>query len=99
MSKNSLCPEGLNGLGWGSDSGSFIIWGLVGWCDRRSALDQLHSILFFWANGTQLSASFMQLCVFRGLCFPVCVAGGVCSSEAGLLNLYLHVMEVMGLEK
>lgn len=34
-SKNSLCAEVLDVLDWGSDSGSFIIWGLVGWCNRK----------------------------------------------------------------
>ncbi|PKK25624.1 cytokine receptor-like factor 3 [Columba livia] len=29
MPKNSLCPEVLNVSGWGLESGSFVIWGLI----------------------------------------------------------------------
>lgn len=82
-----------------SDSGSFIIWGRLGQCDRRSALEHFHCILFFWTNGTRFSTVFMQLFMFRDLHFLFCVASSICNSGADLLNLYLHVMEVVGLEK
>lgn len=99
-SKDSLCPEVLSVLDWGPDCGSFIIWRLVGRCGRKSALDRLRCVFFFfWTSGTRFSTSFTQLRMFRDLHFLFCVAGSTCSSEAELLGLYLRVMEVMGFEK
>lgn len=69
LSKNSLCSEVLNVLDWGSDSGSFIIWELVGRCDRKSALDRFCCILL-----DQWDTIFNKLhaaLYVQGLAFPL----------------------------
>lgn len=61
-------PKVLSVLHWGSCSSSFIIWGLVGWCDRTGSLTLHPFPLDQW--DVIFHKLHAALCV-QGLAFPL----------------------------
>lgn len=61
-------PRVLSVLDWGSYSGSFIVWGLVGWCDRTGSL-KLHP--FPLDQWDMIFCKLHRALCVQGLVFPL----------------------------